>query len=384
MPPFVFHLSRGLAKLGHDVHVLAPHAAGAALREDFEGVRVHRFRYAPAAYESLAYGGGILSNLRVSRTRWLLVPSFLAAQWAATIQLVRRHKVDVIHAHWMVPQGVVAALAGPVTRRPLVVSGHGSDINEMRRGARLRMLTLAARRADGCTTVSRALQQELLRLTGVDLVVVPMGVDPVVFPAVVPRSGLQIRSSPRILFAGRLVSQKGVRYLIEAVSLLRRTYPATKLQIVGEGPDRPELEASVRDLDLADSVIFTGAVGHSRMPALLAGADIFVLPSIRMSNGDTEGLGVALLEAAASELPVVASAIGGLPDLVENRRSGMLVEPADPPALASALTELLSNDPLRRSVAQNARRLAIGRFSWDAVVGQFDAILRAHVGAARS
>jgi glycosyltransferase involved in cell wall biosynthesis len=372
IPPFVYHLSVALSKRGHRVFVLAPHAVGAATMEDREGLRIYRFRYAPGRLESLAYGAGILANLHSDHKRWALVPPFVVSQWASLVRVVRRHNIDVVHAHWMVPQGLVTAAASPLMRRPVVVTGHGSDVFEMRRGIRLKMLRFAADRATLCTTVSRALHDALRELTGVDSLVIPMGVDTSLFEARRPRSGKQIRSSPHILFVGRLVDQKGVEHLLEAVSLLRSRYPGARLEVIGDGPQRRSLENMARGLGVAGQVAFRGAIANSDMPAQYGKADLFVLPSVRHQDGDTEGLSVALLEAASSGLPVVASGIGGITDVIEHGQSGLLVEPADPAAIASALDELLRDDNLRRSIARAARQKVTERYSWDSVAQRLE------------
>jgi glycosyltransferase involved in cell wall biosynthesis len=340
------------------------------------GLNVHRFRYAPRKLESLAYGGGILANLHEDRGRWMLVPPFMLSQMAAVARLVRKYNIDVIHAHWMVPQGVVAAIMRHSLGCPVVVSGHGSDIFGMRDGLRLRLLKLASGRADKCTTVSSALQRELRTLTGVNSIVIPMGVDPAVFVPGKPRSGPRVRSAPHVLFVGRLVEQKGVHHLIEAVAILRQTYPAISLNIVGDGPERPRLERHSRTLELSDAVTFLGAAANSAMPGVYRAADVFVLPSIRSRGSDTEGLSIALLEAASSRVPLVASRMGGITDVVEDRRSGLLVEPANATSLASAVDELLRNDELRSSMAQVAYERVVAEFSWEAVTDRFDALLR--------
>lgn len=378
VPPFVHRLSAGLADRGHEIHVLAPHVAGAARHEVMDGIQVHRFVYAPVRMESLCYGGGILENLRRDRMRWSLVPPFMAAQFVAMLRLVRRHQIEAIHAHWLLPQGLLAAFGRPVVHCPVLLSAHGGDVFAMRTGVRRRLLTVAARRADVCTANSNAMQRELARLTGVDATVIPMGVDPSVFHPGDRGGDCQPHAGgPHILFVGRLVEQKGARHLIEAMSVVRSVVGGARLQIVGDGPERASLEALTAKLDLAGCVDFLGAVPNSDLPAYYRRADLFVAPSVMSRDGgDTEGLGVVLLEAAASGLAMVASRIGGIPDVVEHEKTGLLVEPGDPEAIASAVTRLLSSEPLRYTLAANARRVVMERFSWQGVVDRFDGVFR--------
>jgi glycosyltransferase involved in cell wall biosynthesis len=377
LPPFVYHLSSGLAARGHDIHVLAPHAAGAARNEEMNGLRVHRFRYGPEAIESLAYEGGILENLRRDRKRWALVPPFMASQFAAMVRIVRHHEIEAIHAHWMLPQGLVSAVGRRLLGCPVVMSAHGGDVYAMKKGLRRRLLSLTARRADVCTAVSTVLQAELRRLTGVEATVIPMGVDPSAFePRPTPRHEGRARdpNGPRILFVGRLAQKKGVTHLIQAMAVVRSANPGAGLVVVGDGPERQALETLATTL--GGGVEFVGPVPNTELPAYYQAGDIFMLPSVVSSEGDTEGLPVVLMEAAASELPIVASRVGGIPDLVQHERTGLLVEPGDPGAIATAVNRLLADEGLRRSLGEGARRAVVERFSWAGVVDRFDAVFR--------
>lgn len=379
VPPFVYRLSTGLVERGHEVHVLAPHDPGAAKLEEMDGLHVHRFQYAPGRLESLAYGGGILENLRRRPTRWSLVPAFMLAQLVALLRLVRRERIDVVHAHWVIPQGLLAALARPLIKRTVITSAHGGDVFAMTKGIRRRLLRFAASRADACTAVSTVLGDELLRVTGVEPMIIPMGVDPSAFSEAEDKRDddrAPNRPASKVLFVGRLVQKKGVRYLIEAMSLVCSTTPHAQLLIIGDGPERSELEVLAAQSGLGRNVVFQGAVPNGDLPAYYRAADVLVAPSVASSEGDTEGLPVVLMEAAASGIPMVASRIGGIPDLVQHERTGLLVEPADPEAIASAITRLLSDEGLRQSLAANARRVVLERYSWDDVVDRFDALFR--------
>jgi glycosyltransferase involved in cell wall biosynthesis len=378
VPPFVYRLSAGLVGRGHEVHVLAPHDSSAAKLELMDGLHVHRFQYAPSRLESLAYGGGILENLRRHPTRWSLVPTFMLAELVALVRLVRRERIDVVHAHWVIPQGLVAALARPLINRPVVTSAHGGDVFAMTKGIRRRMLRFAARGADSCTANSSATQAVLMRATDVQATIIPMGVDLSVFGSIPARlePGHLAQRGARLLFVGRLVEKKGVPYLIHAMGHLRTLSPMTKLLLVGDGPERSAVEALVSELGLDANVEFAGAVPNDQLPTYYASADIFVAPSVVSTEGDTEGLGVVILEAAASGLPIVASDIGGITDIVQHEQTGLLVEPGDPQAIALAVNRLINDDVLRQTQARSARELVTRRYSWDVVVDRFDALFR--------
>jgi glycosyltransferase involved in cell wall biosynthesis len=154
-----------------------------------------------------------------------------------------------------------------------------------------------------------------------------------------------------VLTLARLDPQKGLPYLLRAAAML----PDVSFIVAGEGADRPSLERDARDLGVSDRVAFVGFRTDTR--ALLARADVVVLPSLN------EGLPLAVLEAMAAARPVVATAVGGTPEIVHDRETGLLVPPADPEALARAIGELLADPPLAHRLAEAGRALVRSRLS---------------------
>ena len=227
-PPFVFELSRRLTA-NYEVHVLAPHAAGAQREEVLDGLIVHRFRYAPLQLQQLAYEGGILARLRERRWRLLLVPCLLTSQWWALRRLLRQRHFDAIHAHWLIPQALVALLVPGAARCALLCTSHGGDLFGLRGPlfARLKRAILA--RCDGVTVVSTAMRDEVQRLLpGLEPDVIPMGTD---LGGLFTPAPDVARAADTVLFAGRLVEKKGVRHLVDAVALLRRQGRGVTLRI---------------------------------------------------------------------------------------------------------------------------------------------------------
>lgn len=160
------------------------------------------------------------------------------------------------------------------------------------------------------------------------------------------RDGSTPRDALAIITVARLVEKKGVRFGIEAVAELRRAGLPARYTIVGAGPLLDELQDRARQLGVADVVDFAGAQPHARVLELLDAADVFLSPGVVAASGDVETQGVALLEAQAAGLPVVATRVGGVEETVADGRSGLLVAPADAPALAAALRTLYG-DPRR-------------------------------------
>lgn len=159
-----------------------------------------------------------------------------------------------------------------------------------------------------------------------------------------------VGSGPRVLYAGRLRTRKAVAVLVEAMALLCERFPGATLRLVGDGPQRPALEAQIERLGLGGAVELTGAVPRSAMPAFYDAADIFCLPSLY------EGLPLAILEAMAAGLPVVATAVSGNPEAVADGETGLLVPPEDAPTLAEALATLAADPARAREMGAAGRR----------------------------
>lgn len=309
-PAFVHELSRRLVSR-FDVTVLCPHAPGSMRQEFFDGVRVIRYRYAPEALETLVNDGGIVANLRLRKWKFLLVPGFILAQWWYAQRLIRRGDVDIVHAHWILPQGLVAALAVRMFRGrrvPFVVTSHGADLFALQSRVAQWLKRFVVSRASAITVVSEGMRQPVLDLGAdpLNLSVEPMGVD--LAYRFTPDSGVR-RSDDEILFVGRLVEKKGLRHLIDAMALIMRTWPSAFLTVAGFGPELKERQEQAERLGLADRVRFLGAVKQKDLPELYRRASVFVAPFVEAADGDQDGLGLVVVEAAGCGCPVVVSEI---------------------------------------------------------------------------
>jgi glycosyltransferase involved in cell wall biosynthesis len=176
---------------------------------------------------------------------------------------------------------------------------------------------------------------------------------------------------PKILFTGRLIERKGVEYLIKAMPLILAKRRAI-LQITGNGDQRKNLEALANSLGLRESVQFLGFVSNQQLDELYSECDVYVNPSIVDSRGDTEGLGVTMLEAFAHGRPVVASAVGGITDVVKHQKTGLLVPEKDEGALARALLEVLTDPSRAARLAAAALEHARQWFDWDRITDRLE------------
>lgn len=332
-PEFVLTLARHMRS--SDVTIVAPRVRGCARRQRVDGVALRRFAYAPRRTERLA-DEAILPALRQRPALLWQVPGLLLGLVMATIAECRRSRPDLVHAHWLLPGGVVALLVKRLLGRPYIVTAHGADAYALdgRFGRWLKRMVL--REASGVYPVSNEIGDRLEALVpGCVTRVVPMGVD---VDQLRQRVGTRAPAAGRLLFVGRLAEKKGVGVLLDALAELPET---TTLRIAGDGPDRADLERRTAELGLGERVRFLGSCDSQQVAEEYRRAALVVLPSRTAADGDRDGTPVVLMEALALGVPVVASDLGGITDLLGDAMGDRLVPEGDAVALAQALRDAL-------------------------------------------
>lgn len=369
-PRFILDLCDSLADR-YRVHVLAPHARGAARRETWGRVEVRRYRYFAEWGEVLAYDGGILPKLARKPWLWLLVPCLLAALVITLTRLLLRERFDVVHAHWIVPQGVAVRLAKFLagSRVPIVCTAHGSDILGLRSAPARALQRWAAAGCFRVGAVSSALRDELLRrgVPAAKLRLLPMGVA-LAAPA-------QARDANLVACAGRVVAGKGVDVVLAAFARLAPAFPSVRLVIAGGGPDLARYQEEAAAHGLAGRVDFLGAVPQARVLELFARAAIAVVPSF------SEGLGLVMLEAMAAGCPTVVTDLPAIRDVVRPGENALVFPAGDSRALADALARMLEDRPLAEQLGREGRRDVEGRYAWSAVAEQHALVYAEATGA---
>ena len=385
-PRFVESLSYELAE-SFEVIVLAPHCRGASRQETFRrgdrSLDVRRFRYFFTALETLAYDGGMLSRVRQNPFRLLLLPLFLLSQAFATLRLIKSHKIDAIHAHWIVPQGFTVAVLGLLSRRlpPVLVTSHGGDLYALRGRVLEWLKRWVFKRADAVTVVSEAMRDycEEKRIGPDRIFVQSMGVD--LDAKFTPGDDGVERNG--LVFVGRLVEKKGVSYLIEAVSMLADRFPDLTLTIVGDGPLYESLTMLAKERGVEDRVRFVGSVLNEQVPEYLRAAKISVMPSVVASSGDQEGLGLVAVEALGCGCAVVAFDLPAVRDTIINGQTGLMAEPENAEDLAEKIAILLDDEVLRQRLAEAGRRHALQKFTWPAVGESYSGIIEGLISHTR-
>jgi glycosyltransferase involved in cell wall biosynthesis len=375
--PFVESIVRSVAKLGHDVHVLVPEQRGWKWPAVERRVRYHRFRYSPArSWTPWGFSASLAGGTRIKAPLFALAPVVLASAVRSARSLLAGGEFDLVHVHWVVPNGPIGALAVRGGTLPLVVSLHGSDVALAERSHAVgRIAKWSFARCAAVTAPSAELLGRARALGAPDrLELVPYGADAV---AVAPAEAHAVRE--RLGFApedivvagiGRLIRLKGFEHLVDAHARAIAEEPRLRLVLVGDGDLRSELEARARALGVADSVILAGAVERRVVPAYLEAADLVAVPSVH-HDGYVDGLPNVALEALAAGKPLVATNVGGLPELVRPGENGLLVEERDAEALARAILELARDPELRARLGAAGQAEIREERSWRKVGERF-------------
>src|ERR687890_721986 len=331
---YVHDINRHLVRRGHSVTVVTPGHRSLPRLDMFDGVKIVRFPL--ELPPDLTYG-----RVAQSRVSWLgrfarvvVMAHYMEAQHRAIVNEAGENGADVVHAHWAIPTGPAAVMAARKLQLPGVITMHGGDVY--------------VNPQQGYDFPTRWYVRPALRWTLRHA-----------------HALTAITEDCRQLFP-----RKGIRFLIEAVAMLVPRFPDIKLVLAGDGFERPELVQLAERLGIGAQVTFLGWVPNAALPPYYRAAAVSVIPSLE------EGFGIPAAEAMGCEVAVVASDAGGLPEVVENGVTGLVVPRGDSKALAQAIGSLLSDPQRRRQMGQAGRERALRLFDWDRSAEQFEQLYR--------
>jgi glycosyltransferase involved in cell wall biosynthesis len=364
---FVLRLASALRTEGVETTVVAPAAPGFADHDQFDGVPVARFRYAPRRFETLAYGGNMATQVQGSWHARMAMLGFVGAEFRSAVHARREFEPDVVHAHWWFPNGLVGTWLARMANKPLVTTLHGSDVRLARTVAFARpAFRHVLHHSAAVTAVSHWLASETRAVVSApEPIVAPM---PVATDLFSPGGS---RQNDRLLFVGRLNKQKGIEVLLHALSRIPNA--SASLDVVGDGEDRASLEELAGALAIGQRVRWHGAVPQPALADFYRTATALVVPSVG------EGLGLVAVEAQLCATPVVAFASGGLLDVVQHDRTGILVDDVDAGALAAALVSLLERPDRGASLGAAGRLHALATFAPESVARRYADIYRSAI-----
>ena len=378
--PFIRDLARNLVAAGDRVTVLTPHAPDVQAEWLDDGVEVKSFRYAPESYELMGYSRSLEKDETMKVGAMAVTPLYLLGAYRAVARELRGGRdrggaYDLIQAHWVVPNGMVAHHFS--RRVPVAVGLHGSDVflaekPGVRQWARWSLKGVSV--LTGCSPelVSRVnavgFPEEKSR-------VIPYGVNGELFSPNLERRSIWRdklgipEHAPMAVSVGRMATKKGYHVLMEQIDRLMAEHPKLHLVLAGAGDRLEELKGKAAAH--AGRVHFPGAVYRDTLPDLYRAADAFILPAVHDPKGNVDGLPNVILEAMATALPVVATEISGIPLAVEDGVNGRLIPEQDAGAAVDALLDVLSDLDRARAWGRAGRQKTSSQLSWQAVAAKY-------------
>ncbi len=350
-------VAKALAARGHEVHLLSPTLPPRLMGFE-DRITFHEVRASPyPLFEDAPYSIALASKMA---------------------DVAEHHHLEILHAHYAIPHAMAALLARMAlgSQLKVITTLHGTDITVVGSDpSYLPMVRMAIRESDGVTSVSQYLKDETLRTFGVGEGIEVIGnfVEPPGVERPDCRAWLAPRGAGVLTHISNFRPVKRVMDVLRVFQQVRRLRPV-RLVMVGDGPDRQEAEAFCRDHGFAEEVRFTGK--QLDIDSVLACSDVFILPSA------TESFGLAALEAMGHGVPVIASRVGGLPEVVRHGVDGYLEAVGDVEAMAADAQSLLGDEAKRRELGRSARERALTTFAEGPVVDQYEALYQKVLGRA--
>jgi len=373
--PFIQEIAAGVVAHGHDVRIVLPNHRSFKHQSTERGVELVTFRYAPhSLLEVWGYAESLRADVGLKQTALLTAVFALPATYIALRNHIRTFQPDIIHAHWLLPNGLPAMIASQLYGIPLVISMHGSDVAMAERNTVFRSFAkrifLQSRMNTAC---SGDLHRRAIALGArpTDTHVLPYGVAVDAFdPDARNRTWIHQRfgideAAPLIVAVGRFVYKKGFQTLIDALTHIRTCVPGVRLLLVGYGDLQHEYEHQIASLGVQDLVVMPGQLLRDDVARAIASADIYCVPSVHDESGNVDGLPNSLLEGMAAGRAVVASAIAGIPDVITHGVHGLLVPEGDADALATAICQLVDAPSYAQELGRQARHRIVDELTWE-------------------
>ena len=365
--PWLVELIKRLKSEGIDVSVFTSSYKGLA-DHVLDGVKIYRFRYFLKRFERLTHEETAVDRITRGMFNILLTVFYMIFGALAISRLTKRVRFDVVHVHWPFPHVIFGILGKKFGGCLLFNSFYGVEIRWLKKKFPflIRPFSFFVNKSDVVTAISTHTARELSGVVRMPIAIIP-------FSTAMAERRENISEKNEIIFVGRLVERKGVAYLIKAFARITESIPH-RLVIIGDGPERENLEGLASDLKKKHRVVFTGTITDDKLKEYYRSCSFLVLPAIYDKKGDTEGLGVVLLEAMSYGKPVIASGVGGITDIVVNGKNGFLVPHADSIALAQAMERMAKNKRLRKSLGHTARNTVDEKFNWNRIVEELIAL----------
>ena len=362
--PWIIRLINLLTEKGVETDVFTSSYCGRK-SEISRNINVFRFRYFFKNWEKLSHDMSVPEKLKSNKLYFLVLPFFMIFGMISACFYARKNDFDIIHVHFPFPLALFGIVMKIFSKKPLVMTCHGSEVNMAKKNPVFKKIfNFMLKYADFITVNSSFMKNEVEKIIqNKNIEIIPMGAGiGDISDKSAEKKELKIKTN--ILFVGRLIEWKGTKYLIDAVKQLDPE--KFELHIAGDGPERENLEKTA-----PENVIFHGYQIGKNLEELYLNADVFVLPSIVDAAGYTEGLGTVLLEAANFSIPSIGTNVGGIPDIIIDRKTGLLVPQKDANALCNAIKILAEDKVLCKIMTENAQKHLKDNFSWEIITEKF-------------
>jgi len=368
---FVYNLCERLSE-EYEIHVLTPRIIDSEKESRFNAISIKRYSFLGS--KNLIGMSGIAATLSKKKPAYIFVPFFLISQLLSLKKYIRENNISIIHAHWLIPQGIVAVFYKRIFNKEIkiICTSHGSDLNMNFGWIGKQILKSILQHTDSLTVVSQNLREKAIALGYKKKIeIIPMGIDTKRFNYI-NENGIKKKyriKGDLILFVGNLIEVKGVEYLLRAIPEILLSKPNTTLLFVGDGILKERLNAISGELNIKNNIVFTGSISNNEMPNYFSAADIVVMPSLN------EGLGLVWVEAMACKTLVIASDIDVFKHHIKHYENGFLVPVKNSQAIADMVLEVFNNLNKMDEIRENARKYVVSNFDWEIVTSKFVNIL---------
>lgn len=367
--PWLFETIKRLKEKKYKIKVFTSSYKGIKQKE-IEGIEIYRFRYLPKNIEILTHDVSVPERWKMGIKYRLMIIPYILSGIINSLIFALKEDFDIIHVHWPFPHIIFGLIMKAIRKRPLICTFHGGEIiflENMPLFLKI-IFKFLFNFSDFYTVNSSFTKQKLLKFTGYKkkekVAIIPFGIT---IKEIKEENKIK-KEKIKILFAGRLIERKGVHILLESFAKVNKIFPEIELVIAGDGPLREKLKNLAKELGIENKVIFKGHLKSNELEKEYKEASVFVLPSIHDIKGDTETLGVVLIEAMEYGVPVIATNVGGIPDIVKDGYNGLLVPEKDPEALAQAIIKLIKDESLREKFVKNAKEYIKEKFGWNNII----------------
>ncbi|MCL2819354.1 MAG: glycosyltransferase family 4 protein [Oscillospiraceae bacterium] len=371
---FVPSLTRGISE-SCKVYVIAPSDKKTKKHEEIDDIQVFRFKQGLFRRSGFAYGSGILPNIKKNKFLLLTAPFFMLNQFLLVRKVCKKMDIDVIHAHWVVPQGIVAAIYKKYFNKKLslIITCPGADILEDDHSfssiTKNKLICFALKQADEVVTISQENMKAINKCGYKEKIhIIPYGIDTDFFHPSKRDDSLKLKYNITGMFAlyvGNIIERKGVKFIVEAAPAVIKKYPDFIFVFLGMGNEMDNMKSLSMDLGINENLLFLGYVTEDEKAAFMASADMFVFPSL------SEGFGLVNIEAMSSKTIPIVSDIPVFREIIKDGITGIITEKENPKELARAIVEFINSSDKHKEMEEKAREEVVEKYDWKVIVLEY-------------